>query len=456
MESNKDEALKCLAIARKHFDSGNIPSARKFCQKSISLFETSEALSLLTSINAVPEAGSSASASTSTSTEEHPSASGTKHRHPSSSSSSSRSNGTAGGIGGEKREYTTEQHAVVKRVRSCKVTEYYEILAVKRDCDEAEIKKAYRKLALALHPDKNGAPGADEAFKLVSKAFQVLSDAQKRAVYDRSGDDPESRFGGMSSRSSGFSASPFGGGTFEGEISPEDLFNMFFGGGGGGGGGGNVFGTGFGGGPVFTASFGPGGFRTTRMGRQAHHQQGAADQRSLLIQLMPLLILFAFSLLSALPNMFGTAAVPDPRFSFEPSARYNLARQTGDIGVRYHVNKAEFFGHPIIGAELAREGDSGQSSGGNSGQSSGGNSGQSSGKTEKRGPAVTKFEKTVDHVYTQDLYVRCQRGMDRKERAKEQEIGLFGIGTDWEKVRAIEREVIGSCEELKRLGVLNR
>ncbi|KAG6890317.1 hypothetical protein C0995_009523 [Termitomyces sp. Mi166 len=383
MESNKDEALKCLGIARKHFDAGNMPSARKFCQKSISLFETAGALSLLASINAAPEAGSSTSTSTSTATEEHPSASGAKHRHPQTSSSSSsgtRSNGTAGGIGGEKREYTAEQHSVVKRVRSCRITEYYEILAVKRDCDEAEIKKAYRKLALALHPDKNGAPGADEAFKLVSKAFQVLSDPQKRAVYDRNGDDPESRFSGMPSRSSGFSSSPFGGGggTFEGEISPEELFNMFFGGGGNGFGG-----AGFGGGPT---------------------------------------------------------PVPDPRFSFQPSARYNLARQTGEIGVQYHVNKAEFLGHPTIGAELAREGDSGQSSG----------------KSAKRGPAVTKFERTVDQAYTQDLYVQCQRGMDRKERAKEQEVGLFGIGTDWEKVRAIEKEVIESCEELKRLGVLNR
>jgi DnaJ-class molecular chaperone len=60
------------------------------------------------------------------------------------------------------------------------------------------------------------------------------TDPQKRAIYDRSGGDPESRFGGMSSSgsSSGFPASSFGGTAFEGELSPEDLFNMFFGGGG--------------------------------------------------------------------------------------------------------------------------------------------------------------------------------------------------------------------------------
>ncbi|KAG5643097.1 hypothetical protein DXG03_001561 [Asterophora parasitica] len=464
MESNKDEAVKCLGIARKHFDAGNIPSARKFCQKSISLFETAQAVKLLASINASSSSEYQPSASTSSAAEEHPSAAGAQHRHPhrTDSTSSSKSNGTAGGIGGEKREYTAEQHAVVKRVRACKVTEYYEILAVKRECEEAEIKKAYRKLALALHPDKNGAPGADEAFKLVSKAFQVLSDAQKRAAYDRSGSDPEDRFGGRTS-SPGFATSPFGGGGgFEQELSPEDLFNMFF------GGGGNGFSS-FGGGPgmwyveiqalmseipptVFTTTFGSGGFRTTRMGGQHQHHQhqqgGDTAPRSMLVQLMPLHILFAFSLISAIPNMFGTAPVPDPRFTFQPSAKYNFERETGGIGVRYHVNKAEFTGHPVLGAEIAREGvDVGKVAGPTTGTNT-------DGKKAKRGPALAKFESTVERAYTQDLYAQCQRGMERKERLKEQEVGIFGFGTNWEKVQAIDKEVVPSCEELKRLGVL--
>jgi DnaJ homolog subfamily B member 12 len=80
---------------------------------------------------------------------------------------------------------------------------------------------------------------------VVSKAFQVLSDPQKRAVFDSSGTDPESRFGGGSSSGSpGFARSPGGGMAFGDEISPEELFNMFFGGGMAGGGGGP-----FGGGP---------------------------------------------------------------------------------------------------------------------------------------------------------------------------------------------------------------
>ena len=79
---------------------------------------------------------------------------------------------------------------------------------------------------------------------MVSKAFQILSDPQKRAAYDQHGDDPDSRFSGMR-RQEGFGPPGAGGfaGGFEGELSPEDLFNMFF----GGGGAPAAFGGGFGG-----------------------------------------------------------------------------------------------------------------------------------------------------------------------------------------------------------------
>jgi DnaJ homolog subfamily B member 12 len=154
MESNKEEALRCLAIAQRHRDSGNLPSARKFCQKSINLFSTPEAEKFLEFIDRIDSPSSRPEASTSngngkpfsSSTETHPSAAGVKHRHTESTAA----NGTAGGSGGEKREYTPEQHAVVKRVRACKVTEYYEILSVKRDCEEADVKKAYRKVGCKL------------------------------------------------------------------------------------------------------------------------------------------------------------------------------------------------------------------------------------------------------------------------------------------------------------------
>ncbi len=66
--------------------------------------------------------------------------------------------------------------------------DYYEILGVERDAPPEAIKKAYRQLALKYHPDRNpGDNTAEEKFKEASEAFEVLSDAQKRGVYDRFG-----------------------------------------------------------------------------------------------------------------------------------------------------------------------------------------------------------------------------------------------------------------------------
>lgn len=150
--------------------------------------------------------------------------------------------------GNQERKYTVEQKAAVLRIRRCKATAFYDILgleSVKTTCTEADIKKAYRKQSLLTHPDKNGHEHADEAFKMVSRAFSVLNDKEKREQYDKTGGDPDSRFGQAQAQNpfSGFAArgggggggGPMRGGMWEDELSPEEMFQRFFGGAGFGG-----------------------------------------------------------------------------------------------------------------------------------------------------------------------------------------------------------------------------
>lgn len=151
--ANKDEAIKCLGLAQKYFDNSNWSLARKYANKSIGLFATPEASKLLNLINQREAAGASGSGSgetqtrsndTSVHTEE--STAGTRHRHTSHANRQSFSSTTKEKGKEKAREYTPEQAAVVAQIRKCKVTEYYEILSLKKECDENDVKKAYRKV----------------------------------------------------------------------------------------------------------------------------------------------------------------------------------------------------------------------------------------------------------------------------------------------------------------------
>ncbi|EJU05619.1 hypothetical protein DACRYDRAFT_20055 [Dacryopinax primogenitus] len=104
-----------------------------------------------------------------------------------------------------------------------KETKLYDLLGVSPDASESELKKAYRQKALRAHPDKGGDP---EIFKDLTQAYEVLSDPQKRGIYDRFGEAGLSESGGA------------------GGVDAQDLFSQLFGGGGGPFGGGGFFGGG--------------------------------------------------------------------------------------------------------------------------------------------------------------------------------------------------------------------
>ncbi len=121
--------------------------------------------------------------------------------------------------------------------------DYYQVLGVAKDATEEQIKKAYRKMALKYHPDKNKSPGAEEKFKEVAEAYEVLSDPKKKEIYDKYGEDGLKGSGPAGPEGSSHTY------TFHGD--PHETFRMFFGdenpfgsffsfGGGQGGGGGGT------------------------------------------------------------------------------------------------------------------------------------------------------------------------------------------------------------------------
>lgn len=209
---------------------------------------------------------------------------------------------------------------------------------------------------------------------MVSRAFQVLSDAEKKTKYDRFGGDPDSRFGGAPASSaspfSGFAGTPSGGRgpMFEDEISPEELFNRFFGGGMGGGlfgmpglirfmaehmlihlclgGGGGPFDSG----PQFVFNLGGGpGVRVHQFGgnrprrRPANASNNVAQEpqslRTLLSSMLPLLLFLALPLLSSLLSS-STPAGPSFRFE-EPEPPYTMQKTSANLKVNYYVNPGD-------------------------------------------------------------------------------------------------------------------
>lgn len=195
MESNRDESERCIDFAKQHEKAGDLQKALKFYVKSHKLYPNEEASRGMHRVEVKLKSGTSYTESNTTHRTEHEDQ--PQHHQQ------------------QQTSYTTEQLESVERIRKC--ADYYEILQVKREVKEVEIKKAYKRLALQMHPDKNGAPGAEEAFKKVSQAFSCLSDPSKRKMYDVRGTEEPTV-----AHSTRYAYE-------ETELTPEEIFAAFFG-----------------------------------------------------------------------------------------------------------------------------------------------------------------------------------------------------------------------------------
>ncbi len=163
------------------------------------------------------------------------------------------------------QEQTPEEPGIAKDIRNAEMElkkskrkDYYKLLELDKDASDMEIKRAYKKLAVKHHPDKNrDDPKAEDRFKDIQEAHETLSDPQKRERYDSGADliDPMEGFGGGGGFPGGF-----GGGGGGVQIDPEMLFNMMNGMGGGSRGGGGGFSFQSGGSPFGGGGGGRGGY----------------------------------------------------------------------------------------------------------------------------------------------------------------------------------------------------
>ncbi|KAJ3676145.1 hypothetical protein LUZ60_003557 [Juncus effusus] len=165
MDGNKDEALKSLKIAESALKSNDKTRALKFLKiaKRLDPNLKIDHISLSPKSPKIPNPQIPPS--------NHPKSN--PNSNPKSEPSS--------------QSYTEENLKSIREIRKNK--DYYAILGLQKTSTNEEIKKAYKKLSLKIHPDKNKAPGAEEAFKSLSKAFNCLNNEQSRLNYDQTGSE---------------------------------------------------------------------------------------------------------------------------------------------------------------------------------------------------------------------------------------------------------------------------
>jgi DnaJ family protein B protein 12 len=280
---NKDEAEKWKNIAKEAIANHDYHKAIRFLGKSKKLFDTSEADGLITLCEMnLKNRGSAGDAKTET-------PSGAYKRNTPKPAEPER-----------EKNYTSEEVHLCKGILA--KTNYYDILGIQKGASEGEIKKAYRKLALKLHPDKNNAPTATDAFKKVSTSYMWLSDVKKKQIYDEHGteDNFQQNYRQYFREDEMFD--------------PFDLFDLFT--------GGNMQGR-------------RRQYRPQRQAQRQHHNHQHDENRNPLQQFGPfvlIIIMFIFLSLTSNLNM-------GPSFSLTKTSQYTFEHLSSTHNVKFFVDK---------------------------------------------------------------------------------------------------------------------
>ncbi|XP_029557292.1 dnaJ homolog subfamily C member 18 [Salmo trutta] len=254
------------------------------------------------------------------------------------------------GANEEKKTYTEDQRQGVLRIKKCK--DFYEILGVPKDSSDEDLKKAYRKLALKFHPDKNCAPGATDAFKAIGNAYAVLSNAEQRHKYDQYGEQAPSESTTHPSAQARHGHYRNFNRDFEADISPEELFNIFFGG---------RFPTGnihvyTNRGATYSNFYQPRRRRAyERRDEEVEENRSPQNTFTAFLQLLPVLVLILISVVTQL-----MATNPPYSLFYKPAMGLVVSRETQNMGVPYYVDKGfqkEYSGESLEELEKTIESD---------------------------------------------------------------------------------------------------